>query len=127
MDKPYTFIENDTRKAALIAWTSGRILISAKVVKILGLHEGDSVNITTNGEENCLVRVAHTCGLWKCVVRKTNRKSCGGSFCLYSKSLAKYLLRISNATEKVQLAAGEPMHIEGIGRALPLITRNPIR
>lgn len=117
----------EARKPALVVWASGRILVSAWTTRILHLREGDRINIVTNGEEYCVLRITPKAGQWKCLLRRTNRRSRGGSLYLYSKPLAKRLLMASNTTEMVRLAAGEPMEIEGVGLVLPLITRNPIR
>lgn len=127
MNAEYRLVLTDDRKTAIVVWRSGRILVSARLSRVLHLTEGDSINILTDGEEHYVVRVARQHGERKAVLRKTNRKSRGGSLFLYSKTLARHLLRVSDSTDKVRLAAGEPTKIDSFTVAVPLITRNPIR
>lgn len=115
-----------TRKMDVSVYPTGKIELSAHVVRQLGCSEGDTVGLLKDGVERYL-----------CVLRKSGvgrgctrvcRVNSGSRFMrIWSKELAEALYMELNITpnSKVSLYCGEPVDTEH-GKAIPLITKNPI-
>ena len=116
-----------TRRSDLTFCRSGRIYISARVVRILGLNSGDSINITCQDGEFLIFAVSalkNPAGANVAACRPSNKK--GMHFYCNCAKLAKAMLRIANVkTDRVSFFVGYPTLLNGT-KALPIITKNPI-
>lgn len=115
-----------TRKMDVSVYPTGKIELSAHVVRQLDCSEGDTIGLVKEGPERYL------CVLRKHGVGRGSTRACmvnpGNHFMrIWSKALARALyLELSIEPEaKVSLYCGEPIDTAH-GRAIPLITKNPM-
>lgn len=121
-----------SRRPDVIIYPSGRIDIKARVSKLLSLRDGDVIDVLSHRGE-CLLYVRHRrdeiVGSYNGTVHISNKfiRFCNNLRC-YSPSLTNAIFAEIGAekTSKLNLPAGEPVIIEGIGKAIPLITHNPL-
>lgn len=116
-------ILGNSRKPDLIFSASGRIEISARIAKLLGMRCGDAVDILSDrGEYYLYMRHAASLnGRHEAVVYRTNRR--GSHFRAASKKLCDAILTAAGVTEKARLFVGEPVDDSQYGMLLPIITR----
>ncbi len=101
---------------------NGQIDITARVSNALDLQCGDAINIWhASGEYYLYVTERNVKGKYRGVCRKVNRKSRYFRANFYD--LAKSIIEVCGKQE-AYLPVGEPVEIENIGVAIPIITRN---
>jgi len=120
-----------TRKPDVTFHINGRIDITALVAKQLSLSEGDIIDIAKRKGEFLLYR-KHKSGeiMGRHEGRLCSTKACK-SYCnnlrAYSKRLCDVIFEETGIeAEAVRLPAGLAEETEGLGMALPMITRNPL-
>ena len=107
---------------------TGRILISARVARILGLRKGKSINIATQGQEHYLFADDITTGRPQVHAYPTYTRGStpGGTWRASSVRLARKVLALTGVSSGVvSLLCGEPVPIQGKTH-IPLITKNPL-
>lgn len=121
-------VMGNCRKADVTFHRNGRIVISAMVTAMLGIEEGDVIDIIRekhgrDGDEYYLnvrlrqPKVGQYCGkVWK-----TNRR--GRNLRTNAKILTDCVLSAFPGEEKIGICVGKPMSLEGYGTCLPLILR----
>lgn len=130
---------SNTRRPDITFHTSGRIDITARLVHILGIHQGDVIDIATDGNEY-LLYIRHNgsevTGRHEAQCYPTN--AAGKNFRCYSKRLCEAVVdairhdspgntAVGPTGNAVRLPAGAPLFSRTIGKdAIPLITRNPL-
>ncbi|MDO4929621.1 MAG: hypothetical protein Q4E59_00650 [Bacteroidales bacterium] len=118
-----SLLGHNTRKPDIIFSASGRIDISARVARFLGLQRGDVLDVAVDSGEYYLY-VSHrapTVGRFEAVVYPTNQK--GRHFRAASKRLCAAILRACGTTGKARLGIGTPV-TRNADVLLPIITRN---
>lgn len=125
-----SIIGGSTRRHDLVFYRSGRIDIMARVVKAIGINEGDVIDIYREDEEYYLyirARSDRVTGRHKarCFSANKNSKRASKSFRAYSKTLTDAILaNFPSEVDKVRIPAGSVVaHVPHIGRAITLITR----
>lgn len=114
----------NTRKADIIFYSSGRIDITARVVKALDLQPGDVIDVMCGKGEFYLYRKypAPTVGRHEGTAFPTNRK--GNHFRVQSKALCAAILQECGVSDKAKLCVGASVSITDQKNALPIITKN---
>lgn len=104
----------------------GRIEIRASVSKTLGLSEGDAINICEDRDETYIFKhgVSSDGRNYKAVCRKVNNGS--RFFRVNCKELTNYILK-KTKTDYAKLYVGDPVELNGIGRAVPIIIKSNMR
>lgn len=106
---------------------NGRILISARISRLLKLSKGDCINIAKDGGEVLLFvqcRATEIAGRHEAACHPTKRNS--HNFCANSVSLASAVLDdAAPGKNRAAFFIGYPMELEGTVY-FPIITRNPI-
>ncbi len=111
-----------SRRPDIYFHANGQIDITARVSAALDLHCGDAINVWHAGGEYYLyVAERNVSGKYRGVCRKVNNKSRYFRANFYD--LASAIIDVCGK-EEASLPVGEPVYIENIGTALPLITRN---
>lgn len=116
----------NTRKPDVSFFKDGRIDITSRVARALDLADGDVIDVVRCGSEMYLyvrwrgqdVAGKHTA---QCHLTKT-RRTCH-NFRAFSVKLCRAILEHCADANTARLAAGDKVDIEGIGAAIPLITR----
>lgn len=115
-------ILGNTRKADIVFCSSGRIDITARVAKTLGLQHGDVVDIMLGGGEWYLYVKCHSpFGRHEGMAFRSNSK--GNHFRVWSKTLCDAVLKESGAKGKAKLCVGSPVNLPIYGTALPIIIK----
>lgn len=116
----------NTRKPDLTFFRNGQINITARIAKCLSLSEGDIVDILKSDRELYFYvksRNGDIVGQHSGRCRSTRPKKGYRNFRVNCKRLTDAIFRECNGRDVVQLAAGDLIEIDHIGKALPLITR----
>lgn len=117
-------ILGNTRKADITFHAGGRINISARVSKSLGLAHGDVIDIMEHDEEIYLYikHKAPVVGRHEGMVfcSKKNGHHCVAS----SRRLCQYVMRHHQSKDKLRLCCGTPTKLPHYGTALPIIINN---
>lgn len=103
----------------------GRISITAKVVSLLGIEEGDVIDIWSEDEEQLLYVLRHNgdaSGRHTAVCKCTNKKR--KFMRVWCVKLCRHILSLTGGRKEAHLYVGELVSHPRIGKALPLITRN---
>lgn len=116
----------NTRCPDVSFFRNGRIDITSRVARSLGIKDGDVIDIARYDRELYLyvkwrrddVVGKHTaqCHATKRYRRCTNLRA-------FSVKLCKTILEIVGAEDVAKLAAGDAIEMQGVGVAVPLITR----
>ena len=121
-DKTMTSVLGNTRRHDIAFHPNGRIDITARVAKAMGLEAGDVIDIVTgNGE--CYLRIKHRAanvvGRHEAQVYPTSRsvRKCHNLRC-HSKRLTDAVLKMCGTKDTARLNTGEATAF-----GLPLITR----
>lgn len=116
-------ILGNTRKADIVFSSSGRIDITARVAKSLGLQHGDVIDIMLDRGEWYLYIKYHgpVAGRHEGMAYRDNAK--GNHFRVWSKALCDAVLKECNVTGKVKLCVGTPVDLYIYGKALPIIIK----
>lgn len=117
-------ILGNTRKADITFHRDGRVCISARASRVLGLTCGDVIDILEdNGEFYLCVKHRATV-----VGRHEGRVFCSKKNTRYyvasSIKLCRYMLELCQADKVVRLACGEPVELPHHGTALSIITKH---
>lgn len=116
----------NTRRPDVSFFKNGRIDITASIAKKLNLDNGDVIDIARCDRElylyvkwrNCDVVGNHAA---RCKATKSNGRC--ANFRVFSVKLCASILEICGADKAARLAAGDAIHVEGLGVAVPLVTR----
>lgn len=112
-----------TRKADISFHRSGRINISARVSKSLGLTHGDVVDIMEDQGEIYLY-VKHRAlvvGRHEGRVFRSNKS--GHHYVASSITLCRYIMSRCGGGDKVRLCCGTPVELQHYGTAFPIIIK----
>ena len=119
-------LTDNSRRVDITFHRDGRIDINAHVAKMLGLQDGDVIDIATDGIE-CYLYIRHQSA--RAVGRHRGRcyathrgKRKQNNLRAYNVALTRAMLRGRNA-DAVSLSVGEVVETAELGRALPIITR----
>lgn len=116
----------NTRRPDVSFFKNGRIDITSNVAKMLDLSDGDVIDVVLCDKELYLYakwRNADVVGSHTACCHKTKPNTECTNFRAFSVKLCASILDICGADEVVRLPAGEQVNIEGIGIAVPLVTR----
>lgn len=116
----------NSRKPDISFYKDGHIDITARIAKCLSLSEGDIIDIVKDGRELLLyvkLKSEQAIGLHTGRCRSTKPQKSYRNFRVNCKRLTDAIFEICNATDVVQLMAGECQDVPDLGRAIPLITR----
>lgn len=113
----------NSRKADIIFRRSGRINISARVAKSLGLACGDVIDIMEDHGEYYLYIKHHApvVGRHEGMVMRSNKS--GNHFIAHSVTLSRYILSKCDLYNSARLCCGEALTLPNHGTALPIITK----
>lgn len=115
-----------TRRPDITFCRNGRILITARVARILSIRSGDTINIALSDGEHLLYAVHHDKAIGRHVARCYPTKKRSRNFCANSVELCRAVLSIAKvSTDRVSLMAGEPI-TRNDTVYLPIITRCPL-
>lgn len=116
----------NTRRPDISFFCDGRIDITSRIARCLGLRDGDVVDIIKKEKEVYLYikwRGSDVVGKHTAQCRATKPYTSCTNFRAFSVKLCSAILEICEAKDVARLAAGEKVTLEGIGSAVPLITR----
>jgi len=125
-DQLITTLGKVTRKPDLIFRRCGMIDITSRVTNILGIQEGDILDIARDSKEYYLYvqkKGEELIGKHTAQCRPANKGQRRNYMRLYSKALANVILSATGG-DKARLTTGEICELESIGKAIPIITRN---
>ena len=119
-------ILGNTRKPDVAFFKNGRIDITSRVARALGISDGDVIDVAKAGREVYLyVKIKGRDAVGKhtaqCYSTKPNKRC--SNYRAFSVRLCKAILDMSGGEHTARLAAGDITQIEGVGSAIPLITR----
>ena len=109
------------RKPALVFYKDGRITVTSWTMKMLGLEQGDVINLWEQGGIVYLYGIKNPKGDYKARLRGNNKASVLTCRC-FSAELSRYVLDKMGG-DKCQVAGGEVKDI-AVGKGLELILRN---
>ena len=116
----------NTRRPDISFFRNGQINITARIAKYLFLSEGDIIDVMKSGKELYLYvksRSKDIVGLHSGRCRSTRPKKGYRNFRANCKRLTDAIFEECDGDKVVRLAAGDPIDIEPLGKAIPLITR----
>ena len=120
---------DNTRRHDITFNVSGRIEISARVTRALGLHPGDVIDVAIDevGRE-CYLYIKHRAeklsGRHKAQCYRTGRGRTCNSLRAHSVELCRQMLDMRGYSAiQARLPVGDLIEIPGIGKALPIIIR----
>lgn len=121
-----TSLLQNTRRPDISFHPKGNIDITARVTKLLDMHDGDIIDIAVESGEFYLYvkhRAGEAAGRHEATLYPTSRKvkKCHNMRC-HSKRLCQAMLEACNTTETLRLPVGEPVDLRG-QKAIPIITR----
>lgn len=121
-----TRILGQTRRSDISFHLSGKIELSSRIVRALGISPGDVIDIMTSNAEFYLfvaLRAASACGRHEAACYPSNRS--GRHYRASSVRLCRAILaRIPNDGH-ARFPAGDPTEINGI-KAIPIITKRSL-
>lgn len=117
----------DTRLPDISFYASGRIDITSRLAKVLGLQCGDVIDISRDGSELYLhKRLSRKLIFGKhaatCRATHKNVRTCN-NLRVYYKPLAVQILRMAGVTDIAKLPVGEPVTVSGV-TAVPIIYKH---
>ena len=116
----------NTRRTDVSFFKNGRIDITSHVAKLLELSEGDVIDVIKSDRELYIYvkwRNADIVGRHTARCYKTKSNVACANFRAFSVKLCASILDICGTDNVVRLPVGEQVNIEGIGIAVPLVTR----
>lgn len=118
-------ILGNTRKPDITFYDNGRIDISSRVSKSLGLKQGDVIDVMDCGLEYYLYVKLHGPTVGKHEAQCYPTKRGGHHFRAYSFRLCQEMIKASGASlHKIQLCAGESCAVNDIGDVVPIIYKH---
>ena len=121
-----TTLLTNTRRPDISFHANGRIDITARTAKLLGLKPGDVIDIAVDSNEYLLyVRHRAAVGRHEAQCYRTNRRSvvCN-NLRAYSRRLCDIILAMHHGAQDVRLPVGELQQHAELGAVLPIIIRN---
>ena len=117
-----------TRRPDVTFCQDGRIDITARIARMLSMEDGDVIDVGLEKGEYFIyvkLKASNAIGKHEACVHRTNKgKLRSNNYRAYSKTLAQAIRCASKCEEgSARLAAGDCVEIDGIGKAVPLITR----
>ena len=120
-------ILGNTRRSDISFSPNGKIDISSRIVKALGMEKGDVIDIMVDGREYylyILIRASVVFGRHEARCYPTQRGS--RHFRTYSRRLCTAVLQASGISGTACFAVGEVVEING-RKTIPIITRKNLR
>ena len=115
-----------TRLPDISFYKSGRIDITSRLAKVLGLKGGDLIDVSVEGREIYLHKRSEEVkyGNHAAQCRSTHKhvRTCN-NLRVYHKQLANIILSYAGVTDAAKLPVGEPVTINGC-YAVPIIYKN---
>lgn len=120
-------ILNNSRRHDITFNASGRIEISARATRALDLHPGEVIDIAIdehNREAYLYVKYKNPVGRHKAQCYRTGRGRTCNSLRAHSIEICRQVLDLCGfSCTQVKLPAGDPIAVDGINKALPIIIR----
>lgn len=118
-------LEYTRRPDITVYRSSGRIIISANVARMLSLRPGSTINIAHDNGEYLLFATHHNYPVGRHIAKCHPTKRGSNTYCANSVGLCRALLSVVNSTsDKVAFRVGEAITING-SLHLPIITKSP--
>ncbi len=121
------YMLGNTRRPDITFHSNGRIDVSSRVAKILGLADGDVIDIAYDNVEYYLYvkyKGNTLVGRHEGMIHPTNRnKHYCNNMRAYSKRLCGLILAMHRGVSEVRLPVGEVETRLGLGKVLPIIVR----
>ncbi len=119
------YLLGTTRRADITLYANGRIDLTARVVKMLSLRDGDIIDVACDGREYLLFKkmdAVMAFGNHEARVRPSKRgvKS-SHNMRAYSKRLCMAMLRLAGKEDRLCVPVGKPVHLPNGKVALPII------
>ena len=115
-----------TRRPDITFCRNGRILITARVARLLSLRPGDSLNVAYINREYLIYAVHRENNIGRHVAQCYPTKKHSRNYCANSVELCRSILSIANVTtDRVSLMAGEPVNLNDTVY-IPIITQCPL-
>lgn len=116
-----------TRRPDITFCRNGRILITARVARILSLRPGDTINIARDNNGEFLLFATHyENAIGHHVAQCYPTKKGSRNFCANSVSLCRSIFQASNVSgQRAAFMAGEPV-VRNYSTYVPIITRRPL-
>ncbi len=122
-----SLLGNNIRKPDISFYENGRIDITSRLAKELGLEDGDVIDILHSGKEYYLyIRLKNASSIGKYSAQCTPTKNKSNHFRCYCKQLANMILCECGNAQLARLHAGETIEISNVGNAISIITHNNI-
>lgn len=115
----------NTRRSDITFHKSGRIDISSRVAKLLGLSRGDVIDVSEHEGEYYLYVKFHApvIGRYEAVCYPSSKK--GNHFRVWSSNLCRIMMSLAGVqADRIELPTGAPTSISFIDNAIPIITKN---
>ncbi len=121
-----SLLGNRTRRADITFHSNGKIDITSRLTKMLGLCDGDVIDIAFDRGEYYIYRMREAKDLVgrheaQCHGTHRGRLHPTRSLRAYSKRICTAILKASNATDKARIWAGELCEIDKLGKAVVII------
>lgn len=121
-----SLLGNRTRRADITFYKSGRIDITSRIAKQIGLRDGDVIDIGyENGEYflYCAAKAENLIGRHEAQCHSTHKGRLHPSNNLRanSKRITDVMLRVARATECARIWAGEYCELDQIGKSVIII------
>ena len=115
-----------TRRPDITFSRNGRISITARVVRLLSLQPGDSINIAFHLGECYLIALRHPSAVGRHIAQCHPTKKGSRNFCANSVVLARLMLdKCQLPQQRASFLVGTPTTRDG-NTIIPIIFKNPI-
>lgn len=120
-------ILGSTRKADITFHHTGRICISARIAKTLGLAHHDVIDIIkdeqrSRNEYYMVIKHRDAVGKHEGMVFRSNKN--GRHYIASSIKLSRYIMQQCGVSDRVRLCCGDPITIPLYGTAVPIIIKH---
>lgn len=121
-----SLLGNRTRRADLTFYRSGRINITSRIAKALGLRDGDVIDIGYERGEYylyCAAKADTLVGRHEAQCHSTHkgRLHPSNNLCCHSKRITDAMLKVCRAGECARIWAGEFCELGRLGKAVVII------
>lgn len=118
---------NNTRRHDITFNVDGRIEISARATRALGLHPGDVIDIAVDErsrEVYLYIKHRQPTGRHKAQCYRTGKGRTCNSLRAFSVDICRQVLDMRGySCTQAKLPVGDPIEVDGISQALPIIIR----